>query len=437
MAFRYPFPLFAGSILLSGATAFVVSRATIARAADDELRRELALYTRIRSLIRSDFVEDVEPRTLLHLALHGMVEGLDPYSRFYEPEESRGLEEETSGRFAGIGVVIETTSPPITIAFPQPGSPAEKAGIGVGDRIVEVDGVPTEDLDPEEARGRIRGAEGTTVKLAVLPGEEGERREVTVRREEMRDTTVSLPQILDPREGIGYLWISSFSEETVAEFDAVMEGLQQKGMRSLILDLRFNSGGVLEAAVTLARRFVRDGTIVETRGRTDDSWSLHEAKPAETRFAGMPLVVLLNEGSASASEVVAGALQDHRVAVLVGKPSYGKGVVQSIKRVGNDGTAIKLTTARYYTPAGRTFDREGGAGNGGGIEPDVWVELDRRAAQAIRDHLERYEVPEKYRAKVEERRKRLGIEVTQVADPQLDSALGLLRRESPKPRRLR
>src|SRR5262249_42933595 len=151
--------------------------------------------------------------------------------------------------------------------------------------------------------------------------------EVVVRREAMRDTTVSLAQILDPERGIGYLWISSFSLETVGEFDAAMDGLRKQGVKGLVLDLRFNPGGDLDAAVTIANRFIRDGLSVRTQGRTDDSWDRKVADPEEVRYEGYPVVLLQNGSSASASEVLAGALQDHRVAVLVGEPSYGKGVV--------------------------------------------------------------------------------------------------------------
>ncbi|MGH7150510.1 MAG: S41 family peptidase [Planctomycetota bacterium] len=436
MSLRSPLAMFAGSMVLAAGTAFVVARATAPPVVDDELQHEAELYARIRNLIREEYVDEIAPRKILYNALHGMLEGLDPYSRFYEPEETRSLEEETSGRFAGIGIVIEPGSPPITIAFPQPDSPAEKAGLRVGDRIVEIDGQPVEEADPDQVRDRIRGEEGTEVRLAVLPGAGGPRREVSVRREAMRDTSVSLVHVLDPERGIGYLWISSFSEETVGEFDAAMEGLQRQGMKALVLDLRFNPGGVLEAAVAIANRFVREGLIVETRGRTDDAWDVKKAEADEVRHQGLPVVLLQNGSTASASEVLAGALQDHRAAVLVGEASFGKGYVQSIKPLGEEHGAVKLTTARYFTPLGRTFERDEERRTGG-IEPDVVVELAERAERVLRNHLERYEIPERYREEVEARRRHRGVEEKPPPDPQLDAALGLLRGESPRPRRIR
>ncbi|HKB15873.1 MAG TPA: PDZ domain-containing protein, partial [Planctomycetota bacterium] len=179
MSLRSPLAMFAGSMVLAAGTAFVVARATAPAPVDDELQREVAVYIRIRNRIRDEYVDEIEPRQILYNALHGMVEELDPYSRFYEPEETRSLEEETSGRFAGIGIVIEPGSPPITIAFPQPDSPAEKAGLRVGDRIVEIDGQRVEEADPDQVRDRIRGEEGTEVRLAFLPGGGGGRREVS------------------------------------------------------------------------------------------------------------------------------------------------------------------------------------------------------------------------------------------------------------------
>ncbi len=436
MAFRSPLAVFAGSMVLAAGTAFVVARATSPPAADDELQHEAEVYARIRNLIREEYVDEVEPRQILYNALHGMLEGLDPYSRFYEPEETRGLEEETSGRFAGIGIVIEPGSPPITIAFPQPDSPAEKAGLRVGDRIVQIDGQPVEEADPDLVRDRIRGEEGSEVRLSVLPGAGGPRREVAVRREVMRDTSVSLAHILDPERGFGYLWISTFSEETLEEFDAAMEGLRRQGLKGLVLDLRFNPGGVLESAVAIANRFVREGLIVETRGRTDDAWKVEKADAGKVRHEGLPVVVLQNGSTASASEVLAGALQDHRAAVLVGEPSFGKGFVQSIRSLDDEHGAVKLTTARYYTPLGRTFERDEERRTGG-IEPDVVVEVAERAERVLRNHLERYEVPERYREQVEARRRLRGVEEKPPPDPQLDAALALLRGESPRPRRVR
>ncbi len=436
MTLRSPLAMFAGSMVLAAGTAFVVARATAPATVDDELQHEAAVYARIRNLILEDYVDEIEPRQILYNALHGMLEGLDPYSRFYEPEETRGLEEETSGRFAGIGIVIEPGSPPITVAFPQPDSPAEKAGLQVGDRIVEIDGHPVEEADPDQVRDRIRGEEGTEVRLAVLPAAGGPRREVSVRREVMRDTSVSLAHMLDAERGLGYLWISSFSDETVEEFDAAMEALRRRGLKGLVLDLRFNPGGVLKAAVAIANRFVREGLIVETRGRSDDAWEVKKADPDEVRHEGLPVVLLQNGSTASASEVLAGALQDHRAAVLLGEPSFGKGFVQSIRAIDDEFGAVKLTTARYFTPLGRTFERTEERRTGG-IEPDVIVEVAERAERALRNHLERYEIPDRYREEGEARRRRRGVEEKPPPDPQLDAALALLRGESPRPRRIR
>jgi carboxyl-terminal processing protease len=422
---------------VSATTALFVSRLTLAGTGADDARHQAALFAHVHELVQEEYVEPTEGNDLLYAALRGMVESLDPYSRFYPPEEERALEEETSGRFVGIGVVIETQSPPLTISYPLEESPAERAGLGIGDRIIEVDGRSTGGLGVDEARDLIRGAVGSSVRLRVVPAEGGPPREVVVRREPMRDATVSLSHLVDPAAGIGYLWISSFSEETPQEFDAAVERLRSEGMTSLVLDLRLNPGGVLDAAVHIVNRFLPDGVVVETKGRTRDSMRTIRAIPSEASFEGIPVVVLQNEGSASASEIVAGAVQDHRIGVVVGTRSWGKGVVQSIKRIGDEGISIRLTTAYYFTPAGRNFERELEGGGGGGIAPDLLVEVSRDEIEGIRNNLERYDVPEKYRAKVEERRRARGLHTEPEPDPQLDAAVALLRGESPAPRLLR
>jgi len=434
---RISFGLLAACTAVSAATALFVSRATLAHPDAEDARHHAALFSHIQGLVSEEYVEPTDERDLLYAALRGMVESLDSYSRFYPPEEERSLEEETSGRFVGIGVVVETQSPPLTISYPLERSPAEQAGIGIGDRIIEVDGRSTGGLGVDEARDLIRGAAGSSVRLRVVPAAGGAPREVVVRREPMRDSTVSLARLVDRHAGIGYLWISSFSEETPEEFDAAVERLRDEGMRSLVLDVRLNPGGILDAAVHIVNRFLPNGVIVETRGRTRDSMRSIRAIPSEATLEGIPVVLLQNEGSASASEIVAGAIQDHRLGVVVGTRSWGKGVVQSIKRIEAEGISVRLTTAYYYTPAGRNFERELQHGGGGGIAPDILVEVDRGEIEGIRRNLERYDVPDKYRVKVEERRRARGLRTDFEPDPQLDTALALLRGETPLPRRVR
>ena len=311
------------------------------------------------------------------------------------------------------------------IRFPLPDSPAERAGLDVGDRIVEIDGQAVAELPPGGLRECIRAADDRTIQLEV-ENRAGERRTAELRPEEVVDPTVRHTRMLD--EAIGYLAIRSFSRRTVEEFDAAVDWLRKQGMSGLVLDLRGNPGGILDSAVRIADRFVREGVLVSTRSRTETR-STH-ADPAETHLEGLPLVVLVDGNSASASEVLCGALQDHRVAVLAGEPTYGKGAVQTLSRFDHDQAIVKLTTSNYFTPAGRRIERSPGWK---GLAPDVLVEVTGDQARAIRDFLESYSpaprsVPALRAWEVEDQ-----VELIAQAppDPQLDTALDLLRGRAP------
>lgn len=319
------------ALFLAAGTAFLLFGERGGRE-EDAIQKELALYRRVRDVIREEYVRDVEGGELLRNTLKGMLNGLDPYSEYYDPKEEEELKIETAGKFVGIGIVVEVRSPALTVLFPQPGSPAEEAGIAVGDRILSIDGVPTEGTTVEQARQRIRGEAGTEALLRLRPGSGGPERKLGVRRESLRDPTVARARILDRERGIGYLWVGSFSQETLQEFDQAVERLKSEGLRALILDLRFNPGGVLDPAVGIVNRFLREGLIVSTRGRSEDATREHRADPEGCLLEGMPLAVLINGESASASEVLAGAVQDQGLGRLVGATSYGKGVVQSLRR---------------------------------------------------------------------------------------------------------
>lgn len=398
----------------------------------ESIDEELALYRQVRELVKDHYVDDVRGDELIRDAMKGLVSGLDPYSQYYDRREKQRLQEENSGRFVGIGIIIETTQPTLTILFPHPGSPAEKAGLQVGDRIIAINGESIENVGSEIAREKIRGEEGSEVTLTVIPAGSGIPKEIKVQRQSLRDPTVSKVAMLDSQRGIGYLFVSGFSLETIAEFDQAVEKLQKEGMKSLIVDLRFNPGGVLDAAVTITNRFLKEGVIVSTRGRDPQFTREHRAKPEECRYSGLPLVVLLNGETASASEVFAGAIQDYRLGSLIGLKSYGKGVVQSLKMVDHGQAVVKLTTSYYYTPSNRNFEKTLSHGNGGGIEPDLIAPISRSGEDALRRASYRYDIPEKYRGPVEELRNQRGLAPEEkIPDPQLDTALAVLRGETP------
>lgn len=390
------------------------------------LAEEIRLYLAVREIIREEYVAAIDEEELVRNALKGMVAGLDPYSRYYDPKERREFDAETAGEFVGIGIVIETSQPALTVLFPQPGSPAEKAGLRVGDRILAVNGISLEGMSFDAARQKIRGPEGTKLALTIASAEGGAIREISLERRAIADPSVSHAQMLDRDAGVGYVWISDFTERTLAEFDAAVEKLRTQGMRSLVLDLRFNPGGLLEAAVGLVNRFLCEGVIVSTEGRIERHSRSHRANPSSCNFAGTPLSLLINGESASASEVVAGAMQDLKLATIVGTHSYGKGVVQSLKSLGEEGL-VKLTTSYYYTPSHRNFERELSGSKHGGIRPDLEISLPRAAEDAIRRAASRFDIPETYREAVAAFRARLGLADRWPEDTQREAAVSLLR----------
>ena len=352
---------------------------------------DLAHYRHVRDFVEETFVGEADRERMLDDALHGLVGGLDAYSRYYDRGEAQSLERETIGRYTGVGAVFLQPLTQARILFTLPGSPARRAGLEVGDRILRIGGREVEGLSEDELRAMLSGEGPVELALEVV-GLDGALRSLGLTRETLVDPTVRHERIVDVERGIGYLAISSFSHETPAEFEASFERLRSNGMRALVLDLRGNPGGVLGAAVRVAQRFVPSGVIVSTEGRGEPI--VHRAAAAEAWYQGFPLVVIVDEGSASASEVLAGALQDHRRAVVVGSATYGKGMVQTLRRFSDRDTVVKLTTSHYTTPAGRRLERGGDPSRRGGIEPDLAVALEDAQRRRVHEHLGRYSPPQ-------------------------------------------
>jgi carboxyl-terminal processing protease len=394
------------------------------------LRRDAGIdaVRAVRDLASESFVDELDADALVDDALRGMVEGLDRYSHYYGREEIARLERETSGEFRGIGVVFRPPSRDGQILFPLPDSPAGRAGIRVGDRIASLNASPVAAMGPGELQRRIQEGGGAELRITLV-GLDGGEREVAVLPERLVDPTVRHARLLDPECGIGYLAILSFSHRTPQEFDHTVAELQREGLRALVIDLRANPGGILDAAVAIANRFVASGALVATKTRV--STQILEARPQDATLAGMPLTILTDGGSASASEVLAGALQDHSAAVVVGEPTYGKGTVQTLTRLASDRAIVKMTTATYYTPAWRSIER--GPNGQGGLVPDVQVELEDEARAAIHRHLASYSPPPSLVAEIREWELATGLDLVPLApeDPQLDAALALLRGEAP------
>jgi len=323
---------------------------------------ELRLFAEVFGRIKQDYVEPVKDRELLDYAIRGMLSGLDPHSSYLDEEDYTELRVGTSGEFGGLGIEVGMEDGFVKVIAPIDDTPAEKVGIKAGDLIIRLDDKVIKGLSLDEAVKLMRGKPGTEVKLVVTREGEDKPLNFTIERAIIKVTSVRHRE-LEP--GFGYVRISQFQSHSAADLlDAVGKLKKQAGgeLSGLVLDLRNNPGGVLNAAVSISDAFLSNGLIVYTEGRVKDSLLEFQAAPDDI-LDGAPLVVLVNEGSASASEIVAGALQDHKRAVIMGQPTFGKGSVQTIIPV-NARIAVKLTTARYFTPNGRSIQAEG-------IEPDI------------------------------------------------------------------
>jgi len=324
---------------------------------------ELRTFAEVMDRIKAAYVEPVDDKTLLENAIKGMLGNLDPHSAYLEPEAFAELQESTSGEFGGLGIEVGTEDGFIKVVSPIDDTPASKAGIQPGDLIVKIDGQPTKGLSLMEAVDKMRGKAGSTINLTLVR-EGGKPFDVELTRAVIKVKSVR-SQLLE--DGYGLIRISQFQVNTGEEVGKALAKLRKdngKKLRGLVLDLRNNPGGVLQAAVEVADHFLKKGLIVYTEGRIANSELRFNADPADAS-EGVPLVVLINGGSASASEIVAGALQDHKRGVLMGTDSFGKGSVQTVLPLNND-RALKLTTALYFTPNGRSIQAQG-------IVPDIEV----------------------------------------------------------------
>lgn len=323
---------------------------------------ELRTFTEVLERIRTSYVEPVDDATLLESAIRGMLEGLDPHSAYLEPDAFRGLQDSTSGQFGGLGIEVGQEDGLIKIISPIDDTPASRAGVEPGDLIVKIDDQPVKGMSLMDAVERMRGPVGSKITLTLVRGT-GRPFDVQLERAVIKVKSVRT-ETLEP--GYAYVRITQFQNNTGDELRRSLKALHDKGeLKGLVMDLRNNPGGVLQAAVEVADSFLSEGLIVYTKGRLPNSEMRFNAS-ATNPGEDTPLVVLINGGSASASEIVAGALQDRGRAVIMGTDSFGKGSVQTVLPLNND-RALKLTTALYYTPNGRSIQAQG-------IVPDIRVE---------------------------------------------------------------
>jgi carboxyl-terminal processing protease len=383
---------------------------------DETVYQRARLFDDVLTHIADYYVDPVDEKQLYNMAITGLVGQLhDPYSAFLSGKDLQGLSEATTGNYGGIGIQMEVRDNAVVVVAPLPDTPAERAGLMTGDRIVEVDGQSTADWNNDRALKNLRGPVGTQVTVKVQRPGATDLITFELTRAQIHARSVRLAMTVDGR--VGYVELNPFSDKSADELTAAIDSLQRVGMQSLILDLRGNPGGLLDEGIAVADLFLNPGQeVVSTRGRAQGSTRMFSDQQAQ-RYPDLPIVILVNGGTASASEIVAGALQDHDRALVIGTPTWGKGLVQTLFRLSSD-AALKITTARWYTPSGRSIQRQ--AKNeqeqedivdslavrpdtsrpapdevyhtdhgrvvlgGGGITPDVIIRPDSAAAAAVR-----------------------------------------------------
>ncbi|HLF18408.1 MAG TPA: S41 family peptidase [Candidatus Omnitrophota bacterium] len=421
-----------GKKLLVAVTALVIvlSLTTLAisqidRKTKDDLFSQIELYSYTLTTIQADYVDELEPKDLIYGSLKGMLASLDPHSQFLDQEEYKELKTETQGKFGGLGIEISIRDGLLTVITPIEDTPAWKAGIKAGDRIVKIEDELTKDITLSDAVKKLRGKPGTAVKITVLREDEFKILEFEVTREIIHIQDVKFTQILEDK--IGFVRLAEFREDSAKDFKAALDDLKQQGADSLILDLRNNPGGLLNVAIKITELFLPEGqTIVSTKGRRLSQNTVTKSTN-KTDVFDWPMVVLINEGSASGSEILAGALKDNKRAIILGMTSFGKGSVQSVIPL-PDGSGLRLTTSKYFTPSGESI-------HGKGIEPDIVVDLfvpeetdekkqEKDVTKVFDDvELKNTEDPEKLKKEKEEKE----IKEKLLADNQVQSAISVIK----------
>jgi carboxyl-terminal processing protease len=359
------------AVFLAAFAAFSLYYENKVSARDKNIYKEIKMFNEVLDIVQKNYVDDVDAKTLMQGAINGMIKTLDPHSQFMTPEIYKELEVETQGRFGGIGIEITILKDVLTVVSPIEDTPAFKAGVKSGDQIIKIDGKSTKDITIMEAVNKLRGPKGTKVTITILRENMPHPRDITLTRDIIQIKSVKAKTFDDH---IGYIRIASFHERTAADLQKSLTEVAEKTkpMKGLVLDLRNDPGGLLNQAIEVADMFLKSGGIVSTRGRTKMMETKITAKNSGTEI-DVPMVVLVNEGTASAAEIVAGALQDNGRALVIGTQTFGKASVQTVIPLEN-GAALKLTTARYYTPSGRSIQAEG-------IKPDIVVKFIRPAEE--------------------------------------------------------
>jgi carboxyl-terminal processing protease len=370
--------------MLAGFSAAVMLFPT-AQGANDSAYKQLDLFSDAFERVRADYVHPVEDNQLVTSAIQGMVSGLDPHSSYMDAKAFADMKIQTKGSFGGLGIEVTMEDGLVKVISPIDDTPAARAGIKSGDFIAAIDGTPIQGMALNDAIDRMRGADGTKITLTVLRSGAKKPFDVTLTR-----AIVQVDSVKFHRDGdVGYIRVSAFNEQTASGVERAVRELKRQigpGLRGYVMDLRNDPGGLLDQAIEVSDDFLNSGEVVSTRGRHPEDTQHYDAKPGDIAD-GKPIVVLINSGTASASEIVAGALQDHKRATVEGMTSFGKGSVQTIIPLGEGGGALRLTTARYYTPSGRSIQATG-------IAPDVAVaQGDEDDSASKLDHLSEANLP--------------------------------------------
>lgn len=417
-------------ILTTAVSGILIGRLSIGgMVAEGEGYEDLKIFTEVLSIVKKNYVEEVKIKDMVYGAIRGMLSSLDPHSGFLSPEAYKEMQVDTKGEFGGLGIQIGIKDGVLTVIAPIEDTPAYNAGIKAGDKIIKINGEPTKDMGLQDAVNKMRGQKGTSVVITIMREGWKETKDFTIVRDIIKVKSVKSKVI---EENIGYVKINQFQERTASDLEAALSNLEQQHITSLIIDLRNNPGGLLNSAVEVSGQFLPAGKVVvfikgrsgeKTEYRTEGEKAAEPGKEKTKLFNTIPMIVLVNQGSASASEIVAGALKDWSRAVILGVQTFGKGSVQSVIPL-SDGSGLRLTTARYYTPKGISIQSTG-------ITPDIVLKVEPKGKEhpVIREKdLERHLKNDQSEEKPKEPEEMaLPIEVDEKNDIQLQRAIDLLK----------
>ncbi len=329
----------------------------------DDLYRELEIFAEGLAVIEAKYVEEKTSQDLVYGAMRGLALSLDAYSQFLTPEDYKNLLVETEGRFGGLGIEITIRNGLLTIISPIEDTPAWRAGIKAGDIIIKIDGEMTKEITLNGAVKKLRGKPKTKVTLTILREKERKVEDITIVRGIIKIKDIKHALILE--DGVGYVKIGEFRESTSRDLSKALKGLEEKDLKALVIDVRNNPGGLLNSAISISSKFLEDGKVVVSTNSRNEEEVVYKSVSFNRKYLDIPIVVLINKGSASASEILASALRENNRAILLGETTFGKGSVQTILPL-SDGSAMRLTTSKYYTPSGESIHEKG-------VEPDIKV----------------------------------------------------------------